>query len=252
MNRSVASKCLLILAGAAASACGLLGLGGGKNDEQGELVGVPGREGWVITVPYGMVPIPAGTFHMGQADEDPASTQINYNKQVTIGSFFMDDTEITNNEYRQFTNFYLVEQGNIEGFETIDAETFRQKYYPDTTSWVKDFAHHMGDPIQDYYYWHPGYDDYPVVGINWDAATYFANWRTAYLNDYRKSVGDFPMPNFRFLLKQNGNTQPAVAVTLQNIPGVTHTSVMRKVVCWQTLSPAVVTSTMMDLRIRLM
>ena len=197
MNRSVASKCLLILAGVAASACGLLGLGGGKNDEQGELVGVPGREGWVITVPYGMVPIPAGTFHMGQADEDPASTQINYNKQVTIGSFFMDDTEITNNEYRQFTNFYLVDQGNIEGFETIDAETFRQKYYPDTTAWVKDFAHHMGDPIQDYYYWHPGYDDYPVVGINWDAATYFANWRTAYLNDYRKSVGDFPMPNFR-------------------------------------------------------
>ena len=35
---------------------------------------------------------------------------------------------------------------------------------PDTTVWVKDFAHHMGDPIQDYYYWHPGYDD-PVRHI---------------------------------------------------------------------------------------
>jgi gliding motility-associated lipoprotein GldK len=55
----------------------------------------------------------------------------------------------------------------------------------------------MGDPVQDYYYWHPGYDDYPVVGVNWDAATYFAQWRTAYLNDFRKSIGDFPMPNFR-------------------------------------------------------
>ncbi len=197
MNRSVSSKFLLILTGIAAGACGLLGLGGGKGGDGGELVGVPGREGWVLTVPYGMVPIPAGTFHMGQADEDPASTQINYNKQVTIGSFFMDDTEITNNEYRQFTNFYLIENGSIEGFETIDAETFRQRYYPDTTSWVKDFAHHMGDPVQDYYYWHPGYDDYPVVGVNWDAASYFAQWRTAYLNDYRKSIGDFPMPNFR-------------------------------------------------------
>lgn len=197
MNRSVSSKFLLILTGIAASACGLLGLGGGKGGDAGELVGVPGREGWVLTVPYGMVPIPAGTFHMGQADEDPASTQINYNKQVTIGSFFMDDTEITNNEYRQFTNFYLVDNGSIEGFETIDAETFRQQYYPDTVCWMRDFAHHMGDPIQDYYYWHPAYDDYPVVGVSWDAATYFAQWRTAYLNDYRKSVGDFPMPNFR-------------------------------------------------------
>jgi len=198
MNRSVYSKSLLVLAGLAVSACGLLGIGGGgKGGDSGELVGVSGREGWVLTVPYGMVPIPAGTFHMGQADEDPASTQINFNKQVTIGSFFMDDTEITNNEYRQFTNFYLVDAGAIEGFETIDPETFRQKYYPDTTSWVRDFAHHMGDPVQDYYYWHPGYDEYPVVGVNWDAATYFSQWRTAYLNDYRQSVGDFPMPNFR-------------------------------------------------------
>jgi gliding motility-associated lipoprotein GldK len=109
----------------------------------------------------------------------------------------MDDTEITNNEYRQFTNFFLVDAGSIEGFETVDAETFRQKYYPDTTVWVKDFAHHMGDPVQDYYYWHPGYDDYPVVGINWDAAVFFGQWRTAYLNDYRKTIGDFPMPAFR-------------------------------------------------------
>ena len=39
-----------------------------------------------MPTPYGMVPIPAGTFHMGQADEDVGQTQINYNKQVTIGS----------------------------------------------------------------------------------------------------------------------------------------------------------------------
>jgi formylglycine-generating enzyme len=196
MDNSVSSKLLLVVAGLATAACGLLG-GGGRGGDGGELVGVPGRQGWVMTIPSGMVPVPAGTFHMGQADEDPASTQINFNKQVTIGSFYMDDTEITNNEYRQFTNFYLVDNGSIEGFETIDAQTFRDNYYPDTTSWVKDFAHHMGDPIQDYYYWHPGYDNYPVVGVNWDAAVFFSNWRTAYLNDYRKSVGDFPMPNFR-------------------------------------------------------
>jgi formylglycine-generating enzyme len=179
------------------ASCGLLGIGGKKGGDSGELVGVPNREGWVMTIPYGMVPVPAGTFHMGQADEDPASTQINFNKQVTIGPFFMDDTEITNNEYRQFTNFFLVDNGTIEGFPTVGIDEFKQKFYPDTTSWVRDFAHHMGDPIQDYYYWHPGYDRYPVVGINWDAAVFFGKWRTAYLNDYRKTVGEFPMPGFR-------------------------------------------------------
>lgn len=187
----------LVVVAATLGGCGLLGIGGGKGGDGGELVGVPDREGWVMVNPFGMVPIPAGTFHMGQTDEDPASTQINFNKQVTIGQFYMDDTEITNNEYRQFTNFFLVDNSAIEGFATVSTEEFKQKYYPDTTVWVRDFAHHMGDPVQDYYYWHPGYDKYPVVGINWNAATFFATWRTAYLNEYRKSIGEFPMPDFR-------------------------------------------------------
>jgi sulfatase modifying factor 1 len=196
MNKLTLGRIALILTGFVAGACGLLGLGKSGGDE-GQVIGVAGREGWTMVIPLGMVPIPAGTFHMGQADEDPASTQINYNKQVTIGPFFMDDTEITNNEYRQFTNWHLYENGAIEGFEAPSAEDFRQKFYPDTTVWIKDFSHHMGDPIQDYYYWHPGYDDYPVVGINWEAATYFSKWRTAYWNEFRKSNGEPPMPAFR-------------------------------------------------------
>ena len=50
--------------------CGLFGgnNNGGYFDDQGELVGVQGREGWAMTMPYGMVSIPAGTFHVGRAD----------------------------------------------------------------------------------------------------------------------------------------------------------------------------------------
>lgn len=182
---------VLLAATAMLSGCGLLGGGAGGGD-QGELVGVQGREGWVMTMPYGMVPIPAGTFHMGQADEDPSSSLINFNKQVTIGQFYMDDTEITNNEYRQFINNLMEDSVSVLGEELIMTE-----YYPDTTVWTKDFAHHMGDPLMDYYYWHPGYDDYPVVGVDWEAAVYFSKWRTAYWNDYRRSVGEVPMPAFR-------------------------------------------------------
>jgi gliding motility-associated lipoprotein GldK len=196
MNRNFVTRryasLLLVLITFTLGGCGLLGLGGGAGGDGGELVGVPGREGWVMSLPYGMVPIPAGTFHMGQADEDPAATQINFNKQVTIGSFYMDDSEITNNEYRQFIDRLMEDSVSVLGEDVI-----KEEYYPDTTVWVKDFAHHLGDPLQDYYYWHPGYDDYPVVGVDWEAAKYFSKWRTQYWNDYRTSVGEVPMPAFR-------------------------------------------------------
>ncbi len=57
---------------------------GGKKGSglEGEVTGVPDREGWVQTVPYGMVVCPSGTFHMGQADQDVPATYVNMNKQV--------------------------------------------------------------------------------------------------------------------------------------------------------------------------
>ncbi len=187
-----------------AGGCGLFG-GGGGGDE-GNLVGVPNREGFVMRLPFGMVPVPAGTFHMGQADEDVPSSHISFNRQVTLGSFFMDDTEITNNEYRQFVHYFTVD-GNTSlpgsvaaeaAVATISLDEFKEKYYPDTMVFVKDFAHHYGDPLMEYYWSHPAFDRYPVVGVDWEAANFFCDWRTAYLNDYRVNVlNEFPMPKFR-------------------------------------------------------
>ncbi|HBH24033.1 MAG TPA: gliding motility lipoprotein GldK [Cytophagales bacterium] len=181
---------LLVIVALALQSCGLLG-GAGRGDN-GELVGVQGREWTGMIIPYGMVPIPAGTFHMGQADEDIAHTQMNFNKQITIGSFYMDDSEITNNEYRQFMDNIMLDSMSILGEEFVMNEL-----YPDTTVWVRDFAHHMGDPLMVYYWSHPAFDDYPVVGVDWEAAKYFCTWRTNYLNDFRASIGEWPMPNFR-------------------------------------------------------
>lgn len=172
--------------------CGLLGLSGEK-DDRGELVGTQGRpSGWVMTAPYGMVGIPGGTFHMGQADEDIAHTQINFNKQITIGGFYMDDTEITNNEYRQFVDALYEDSLEILGEDFI-----LENYYPDTAVWSKDYAHHMGDPLVEYYWSHPAFDDYPVVGVNWEAAKYFCEWRSNHLNQYRTAQGEWEMPRFR-------------------------------------------------------
>lgn len=180
--------------------CGIFGGGGGGDYyDGGELVGVQDREFWRPLVPYGMTLVPSGTFHMGQTDEDITSSKINLNKQVTIGGFYMDDTEITNNEYRQFTNYYLepLPDNSNDTVLTTYEELVDAKYYPDTTVWQTDFTYHMGDPMQQYYYMHPAFDDYPVVGVNWDAAKAFCEWRTNYLNAYRGDNELFPLPNFR-------------------------------------------------------
>ncbi|MDQ6608643.1 MAG: SUMF1/EgtB/PvdO family nonheme iron enzyme [Bacteroidota bacterium] len=87
--------------------CGLIG----KKDKagmlppDGQLHGVAPGSRYLPTRPPGMVYIPQGTFHMGPSDEDPAYAFSARNRSVSISGFWMDATEITNNEYRQFTEW---------------------------------------------------------------------------------------------------------------------------------------------------
>ena len=75
----------------------------GKGDK-GELVGVKGKK-WHPEKPYGMALIPGGAFIMGKSDDDLANVQDAPTKTVTVRSFYMDETEITNSEYRQFVEW---------------------------------------------------------------------------------------------------------------------------------------------------
>src|ERR1035437_4108957 len=74
----------------------------GLKTSGGELTGVPGRKPWYHPQPYGTIYVPTGTFHMGSDDQDITNSLTSRPKQVSIQAFYMDDTEITNNEYRQF------------------------------------------------------------------------------------------------------------------------------------------------------
>jgi len=74
------------------------------NGINGELIGVRNKP-IKSTVPYGMVYIPAGHFIMGGTDQDITYAQIAQNKDVTVQAFYMDATEISNSEYRQFVNW---------------------------------------------------------------------------------------------------------------------------------------------------
>lgn len=102
---------------------------GKSTPNDGQLHGVAPSSRWVPSRPIGMVYVPSGTFHMGSSDEDINYTYTARNKSVSISGFWMDATEITNNEYRMFTNWVRdsvaakllnnVKQ-NADGTESVD------------------------------------------------------------------------------------------------------------------------------------
>jgi len=73
--------------------------------------------------------------------------------------------------------------------------------YPDTTTWIRDFAYSYNEPMHNDYFWHDAYSDYPVVGVTWQQAKAFCQWRTLYKNSYQKSrkgaafVNSFRLPS---------------------------------------------------------
>ena len=292
----------LTLAFAIFSSCG--------SRDKGELVGVKGKR-WHPEKPYGMSLIPGGAFVMGKADDDVVDLQDAPTKTVTVRSFYMDETEITNSEYRQFVHwvrdsilreklaqmaddegktsedegigqFAYLDSGDEEeltpyqrymldtygdeqrqinrdvdlifdtedypdelyaevmdgmylppdewynGQRTWDVRQFKFDYsyidieeaakypelprsdfivrpydpeglevYPDTTVWIRDFKYAYNVPMLNDYFWHEAYGNYPVVGISFDQAQAFCQWRTLYKNGYQKSKGKQNVNMFR-------------------------------------------------------
>ena len=98
----------IIAIASTSTSCKMLGgknKSGGSLPNDGQLHGVAPASRWSLPKPPGMVYINPGTFHMGPSDEDVSYSYTARNKQVSISGFWMDATEITNNEYRQFTNW---------------------------------------------------------------------------------------------------------------------------------------------------
>ncbi len=54
--------------------------------------------------PY-MVQIPGGSFYMGPSDEQVDMAMVNRKKLVSITGFWMDRTEVTNQQYRKFVKY---------------------------------------------------------------------------------------------------------------------------------------------------
>ena len=253
------------------------------SQENGELIGVQGREMFYQPVPYGMLLIPQGSYTMGNTDEDISNSTVSQSKVVSVAAFYMDQTEISNNEYRQFVYWvkdsiarkilgeevsedylntvnvygediepptinwdmkfkwngdeerealevmFLPDYERFYGRKEIDTRKLMFEYswidwqaaaarknrdqgkidrsvfikkdiinvYPDTLAWVHDFTYSYNEPLTNAYFWHPSYDDYPLVGVSWKQARAFSIWRSELLNNYLDQRGMTTVQYFR-------------------------------------------------------
>jgi formylglycine-generating enzyme required for sulfatase activity len=294
-------------------------LSGCGKSVNGELTGVARGGSFYEPDPYGMLFIQQGSFNMGPNDQDIAWSLTSQSKTVSIPSFWMDETEITNSEYRQFVNWvkdsiarkllgeqfeqYLIttdelgneltipflnwdeaiEWDNEEYAEILDElylpeneRFFRRKeidtrkliyeyewvdllqaakksnrynfetkqyegtvkdlkgedkeikdrsafimkdainVYPDTLCWIADFTYSFNEPWTKMYFWHPGFDEYPVVGVSWKQATAFCIWRSQLLNNYLTSKGESWVMDYR--LPTEAEWEYAARGGLENSP----------------------------------
>jgi sulfatase modifying factor 1 len=121
-----------------------------------------------------LVLIEGGTFTQGLTDQDVTFEWNNSPRRVTVSSFYMDETEVANIDYREYLFWVLNTWG------TTYPEVWKRAL-PDTLVWREELAYN--EPLVETYFRHPAYDDYPVVGINWLQANEYCKWRTDRVNE---------------------------------------------------------------------
>ncbi|MEY4777599.1 MAG: hypothetical protein RIS13_347, partial [Bacteroidota bacterium] len=123
----------------------------------------------------GLVFVQGGTFTMGAADEDVMGDWNNVPRRVTVSSFYIDKSEVANIHYREYLN-WIERTFDDPQFEKVVAGA-----KPDSLVWRSELA--ANEPLIDYYFRHPSYDNYPVVGVSWRQATDFCIWRGSRVNE---------------------------------------------------------------------
>ena len=171
---------MLILA-VSVSGCGLFGKkgGGGASRTTGweynseETGNIPNESGYKQEAGPGLVFIQGGTFTMGRVEQDVMYRWDNAPRRITVASFYMDETEVSNQDYREYLHWLnRVYPGNKPKINSA---------LPDTTVWRSQLAYN--EPYVENYLRHPAYSDYPVVGVSWEQANAYCSWRTDRVNE---------------------------------------------------------------------
>lgn len=122
----------------------------------------------------GLIFIEGGTFVMGATQEDIMFEWDNFPRRVTISSFYMDETEVSNVDYLE----YLYWLKRVFG---ADYPQVYNKALPDTLVWRNRLAYN--EPLVETYLRHPAFHYYPVVGVSWVQAQDYCSWRTDRVNE---------------------------------------------------------------------
>ena len=122
----------------------------------------------------GLTLIEGGTFTMGRTQDDVMYEWDNIPRRVTVSSFYMDITEIRNVDYREYIH-WLNRVFGMNNPQVVQAAL------PDTLVWRDPMAYN--EPYVEYYFRHPSFNEYPVVGVNWLQANDYCIWRTDRVNE---------------------------------------------------------------------
>jgi formylglycine-generating enzyme len=123
----------------------------------------------------GLIFVQGGTFTMGAAEEDVMGDWNNVPRRVTVSSFYIDRTEVANIHYREYLYWLENAFDDPQYAKVIDGAK------PDTLVWRSELA--ANEPLVEYYFRHPSYNNYPVVGVNWKQANDFCLWRSNRVNE---------------------------------------------------------------------
>lgn len=121
----------------------------------------------------GLVHIEGGTFVMGGSNIDDIGFDYAAPKRrVTVATFYMDETEVSNVDWLEYLNWIKEVPANPRWY---------YEALPDTLVWRSPLAYN--EPYVNNYFRHPAYQEYPVVGITWEQAMAYCEWRTNVVNE---------------------------------------------------------------------
>ena len=112
--------------------------------------------------------IQGGRAILGSQEEDVMAFRDNIERTVSISTFWMDETEMTNNDYKEF----LFDMKKRISKDSLD------KLEPSEKVWRGAMS--FNDVYESYYFRFPGFNFYPVAGVSWSQADAYAKWRTEY------------------------------------------------------------------------
>jgi len=162
----------------------------------------------------GLVLVEGGSFMMGQVQQDVMYDWNNMSRKVSVSSFYMDETEVKNLDYREYLHW-------ISRVFSENKEVFWAAL-PDTLVWRNKLSYN--EPMVEHYFRHPSYQNYPVVGVSWLQASDYCIWRTDRVNEriliregvLSENIDQSGVENFNTEAYLNGLYEGAVRQNVQD------------------------------------